>query len=122
MNVKELADFKPSGILESSADPSKLSFALQKILGTREYFANDGIISEGPGSIRIFFANPKEGEAPLSVHCGHPRTIANNLMSAIGHNQVRHPDRLPGNRTKGWNIRSVEIDGRRAAVAEAAWV
>jgi hypothetical protein len=122
VDLKELADLKPSGILEASADPRMLGFALQKILGTREQFAYHDVVHGGLGSIRIFFANLKEGERALSAHDGHPTTIATNLMESINCNAVRHSEQPPGKRTKGWNIRSVEIDGRHAAIAEAAWI
>ncbi len=119
MDLKELADLGPSEEVITSANPTELAEALQKILNGSQSFPHYDIVRGGLGSIRLLLQKPF-GES-VSVPQGQAGILARELMQLTQENGARYPATSKNNQKKGWRIRKTVIEGMPAAIAEAAW-
>ncbi len=122
MEIKDLADLGISNQLVASSDIGDLSEALKSIIENSAgwEYTHFAIVYGGTGSIRLFLQGPTEGAVSLQQPM-RPLAVAHELIR-FTETEARYPENPGHGRAKGWIIRSVEINGSPAAVAEAAWV
>ncbi|HWH16250.1 MAG TPA: hypothetical protein VNU25_01555 [Candidatus Paceibacterota bacterium] len=122
MQIQELADLGTSNQLAASNDMGLLSEALKSIIENTDCweYAHSAIVYGGSGSVRLFLQEPIDGSISLPAPM-RPLALAHELIR-FSETEARYPENPGHGRTKGWIIRSVQINGSPAAIAEAAWV
>ena len=122
MELKELADIGQAQEIAASDDPVELSNALQSILNSSRRFTHYDIVRGGMGSVRLFLQQPFGESIDLPESSSEAGSIARELIQLRNEGGARYPDKPCADREQGWRIRKIEIQGKPAAIAEAAWV
>lgn len=123
MNVQELADLGVSNQIVASTDLTELTVALDRILAENgcTTFKSYAIVCGGKSSTLVFLQEDEDLDAGYVAFFSDSIGVAQELI-CFADKTARYPDPPDSTRKKGWIIRSVTINDKPAAVAEAAWV
>jgi len=122
MLYSELSRLAPIAHVVTSADEDRLREGLEQILGPSGSFDHYTTVRGGPGSIRLFLQTRFDDSIKTLDGHKRPGEIAVDLLHYIEQQDgPRYPEPALEGRRKGWKLSCVKIDGKAAALVEAAW-
>jgi len=124
MQYNELGCLKPFMHLATAAgNRIRLAEALRSALGGEGAYSHYTIVQGAPSSTRLFLQAPFD-DAILAPR-GHrtPEEVAEGLLDyAVEEGGARYPEPAPPDKTKGWKLSCLKVNGKMAVLAEAVWI